>query len=103
MENLILRAEADYLLASKVYPVVEDNGVRESEVTHGVLSKKLDNLLTSDFGEWHHFDPFSEVVGGYQQEPQLRLCSGEWTNHIQSPLHEEPRTLQNVKIITRSV
>jgi len=55
-------------------------------------TKETYNLLTSDFGEWHRFDPFGEVVSGYHQESQLRLCSGEWTNHVQPPLHEGPRT-----------
>ena len=70
---------------------------------HDVLPKKLDNLLISDFGEWHHFDLFGEVVGGFQQKPQLRLRSGEWTNHVQPPLHEEPRTSQSVEVGTRSI
>jgi len=52
------------LACCKVCPVVGDNAV-EFEVTHDVLPKKLDNLLTSDFGECHRFDPFSEVVGSY--------------------------------------
>jgi len=45
--------------------LVADNGVQESEATHDVLLKKLDNLLINDFGEWHRFDPFGEVVVGY--------------------------------------
>ena len=49
--NLVLRAEVGHLLAGKVYPFVVDNGVGESRATHNVLSKKLDNLLTSDFEE----------------------------------------------------
>jgi len=65
MDKLILGAEAGHLLAGKVCSVVGDNSVGESKVTHDVLPKKLDNLLTSDFGEWHCFDPFSEIVGGY--------------------------------------
>ena len=48
-----------------ICPIVGYNGVVESEATHDVLPKKLDNLLTNDFGEWHHFDLFGEVVGGY--------------------------------------
>jgi len=55
--DLILRAEAGHLLTIKVCPVVRDNGVRESKVTYDVLPKKLNNLLSSDFGEWHHFYP----------------------------------------------
>jgi len=66
MGNLILRAEVGYLLAGKICPVVRDNGVIESEATYNVLPMKLDNLLTSDFGECHRFDPFCEVVSGYQ-------------------------------------
>jgi len=64
--NLILSAKADNLLAGKVCPVVGDNGVGESEATYDVLPKNFDNLLSSDFEEWHRLDPFSEVVGGYQ-------------------------------------
>jgi len=84
--DLILRAEAGHLLAGKICPVVGDNGVGDFEATHGVPPKKLDNLLSSDLGEWYRFDPFGEVVGGYQQESQLRLCSGEWTNLAQPPI-----------------
>jgi len=68
MGGLILRAEVCHLLAGKVCPVVRDNGVGESKATHDVLLKKLDNLLTSDFGKWHRFDPFGEVVSDYQQK-----------------------------------
>jgi len=53
------------LLAGKVCSVVGDNGVGESEATHDILPKKLDNLLISDFRKWHCFNPFGEVVGGY--------------------------------------
>ena len=48
--DLILRAEADYLLACKVCSVVGDNVVGVFEATHDVLLKQLDNLLSSDFG-----------------------------------------------------
>ena len=56
MGDLILRAEVGHLLAIKVCPVVGDNVVGESEATHNILPMKLDNLLSNDFGEWHHFD-----------------------------------------------
>jgi len=49
--DLILRAEAGHLLTGKVCPIVRDNGMGESEATHDILSKKFDNLLSSDFGE----------------------------------------------------
>jgi len=49
--DLILRAEVVHLLAGKLCPIIGDNGLRESEATHDVLSKKLDTQLTSDFGE----------------------------------------------------
>ena len=39
--NLIFRVEVGHLLAGKVCPIVRDNGVRESEATHDVLSKNL--------------------------------------------------------------
>ena len=71
--DLIRRAEVGHLLVGKICHVIEDNGVGESEATHDILPKKLYNLLTSDFGEWHRFDLFGEVVSGYQQKPQLRL------------------------------
>ena len=58
----------------------------ESEATYDVLPKKLDNLLTSDFGEWQHFGPFGEAAGGSQQEPQLRLCSGEGLRIVWRPV-----------------
>jgi len=53
MNDLILRAEVGHLFAGKVCPIVRDNGVGESEATHDVLPKKLNNLLTNDFREWH--------------------------------------------------
>ena len=48
---ILYSAEVGHLLASKVYPVVGDNGVGESEATHNVLPEKFDNLLSSDFKE----------------------------------------------------
>jgi len=53
---LILSAEGDHLLAGKVYPIVGDNSVGEAELTHDVLPKEFDNLLSSDFGEWHRLN-----------------------------------------------
>jgi len=100
--DLILRAKVDHLLAGKVCPIVKDIGVGEFEATHDVLPKKLDNMVTSDFREWHRFDPFGELVDGYQQEPQLRLSSRECINYGQPLLHKGPRTLQSVKADTRS-
>ena len=79
MGYLILNAEAGHLLAGKVCPVVRDNGVGGSDMTRDVFPKNFDNLLSSDFEEWHCVHPFG---GGYQQEPQLRLYLGEWTNYI---------------------
>ena len=52
MGDLILRAEAGHLLDGKVCPVVRDNSVEQPEATRDVLTKKFDNLLSSDFGEW---------------------------------------------------
>ena len=49
--DLIRRAEVGHLLAGKICHIIGDNGVGESEATHDILPKKLDNLLTSDFGE----------------------------------------------------
>ena len=46
-------------------------------MTRFVLPEELDNLLLDDFGERHCLDLFGEIVGGYQQELQLRLRSGE--------------------------
>ena len=56
--------EAGNLLAGKVCPVIGDYGVGEFEATHDVLPKKFD--LSSDFREWLCFNPFGEVVSGYQ-------------------------------------
>ena len=66
-------------LLTKFVPLSEIMVWGESEATHDVLLKKFDNLLSSDFGEWHHLDAFGEVISGYQQEPQVKLCSREWT------------------------
>jgi len=85
MANLVLGAEAGYLLAGKVRFIVGDDGVGGPEATHYVLPKKLDNLLPGDFREWHCLDPFGEIVSGYQQELQLRLRSGEWSTYVQPP------------------
>ena len=63
--DLVFRIEVSHLLVGKVYPIVIDNGVGKSKVTHDVLPKKLNSLLTSNFGEWHRFNPFGEVIGGY--------------------------------------
>ena len=61
----VFRTKVSHLLVGKVYPIVRDNCMGKSKATHDVLPKKLDSLLTSNFGEWHHFDPFGEVIGGY--------------------------------------
>ena len=65
MGDLVLKAEVGYLLAGKFCPVVRDNSIGESKATHDVLPKKLDNLLTNDFEEWHRFNPFGEIVSSY--------------------------------------
>ena len=64
MDDFILSAELGHLLAGKACPVVGDNGVGESKVTHNVFSKKFDNLLSNDFEECHHLYSFGEVVDG---------------------------------------
>ena len=101
--NLILNAEAGHFLTDKVCSVVRENDVRESEAIHDVLPNKFDNLLSNNFGEWHCLNLFGELVGGYQLEPQLRLCLGEWTNYVQPPLHEGLRTPQSMEVSTRPI
>ena len=68
MCDLVLIIETRHLLTGEVRPIVKNNGVGESEVAHYVLPKELENLLPSDFREWHCLDSFGEVVGGYQEE-----------------------------------
>jgi len=65
MFDFVLDAETGHFLTCKVSYVVENDSAGESKATHYVLLEKLDNQLHGDFGEWHHFDPFGEVVGGY--------------------------------------
>ena len=48
MGDLVLDADAGYLLAGKVRSVIKD-GVGVPEATCYVLPKKLDNLLLGDF------------------------------------------------------
>jgi len=66
MCDFLLDRETGHLPAGKVCSTVGDNGVGEFEATHYVLLEKLDNLFPYDFREWHHLDPFGEVVGVYE-------------------------------------
>ena len=60
MGNLVLSIEGGYLFAGKVCRVVGDVGVGEPEVTHDVLPKEFDNLLSSDLREWRRLDQFGK-------------------------------------------
>ena len=71
--DLVRGTKASYLLAGKVYSIVKDYGIGELKAVHYVLPEELVNMLPGDFKERHCFDPFGEIVGGYQQKPQLRL------------------------------
>jgi len=103
MGDLILSTEARHLLAGKYSPIFKDNSVGEPEATYDVLPKKFDNMLPSDLRERHCLNPFGEVIGGYQQEPQLKLCQRKWTNYIKPPLHEGPSAPQGVEVSTQPV
>ena len=87
MGDPVLGAEADYLFAGKVHSIVIDDSVGEPEATHYILPEELGDLFPSDFREQDCLDPFGEVVGGHYKKSQLRLHLGEWSNHVQPPLH----------------
>jgi len=48
VSDFVLITKVGYLSAGEVCPVVRDDGVGAPEVTHGVLPKEFDNLLSSD-------------------------------------------------------
>jgi len=100
MDDLVLGVKAGHLLA-KFVPLSEmmvwGNPKRHTMFCQGTY------LLPGGFGERHRLDPLGEVVGGYQQKPQLKLRSGEWSNCVQPPLHEGSRVAQGVKVSTRPV
>jgi len=64
--DLVRGTKASYFLAGKVYSIVKDYGIGELKALHYVLPEELDNMLPGDFKERHCFDPFGEIVGGYQ-------------------------------------
>ena len=53
-------------LLAKFVPLSDTMVRGKPEAAHYVLSKKLDKLLSGDFGEWHCLNPFGEVVDCYQ-------------------------------------
>ena len=64
MGNVVFDAEVGYLLTGEISSIVKDDCVRDSDVTHYVLSEEFDNLMPTDFRERYCLDPFGEVVGG---------------------------------------
>ena len=74
----------------------------ELKTINYVLLEELD-LLPSDFQERYYLDPFGEVVGGHQQELQMRLYLEKWSNYVQSLLLERPRIVQGMEVSAWSV
>jgi len=64
MGRLVLGAKARHLPTHEVGPVVEDDGMRQFDVTHDVLPEEFSNLLSYDVEERYCFYPLYEVVRG---------------------------------------
>ena len=89
--------------ARKVGSVVGDDSMRKLEVKNDVLPKELHYLLSYDLEEWHRLYPLGEVVGGYQEEPELWQNLQERAHHIEPPLHKGSEAPKSVKDFTRPV
>jgi len=63
--NLALEIESRHLIAHEVGPIIRDDGVRKSKVTHDILPEELNNLLSCDIKERCCFHLFSKVVCGH--------------------------------------
>ena len=48
--DLVLGAQACHLHTCKVGPIIRDDGMEKSKVTHDVLSEELNNLPPCDIG-----------------------------------------------------
>jgi len=99
--DVVFDAEASYLLAGEVGSIVRDDSVGNPVAAYYVLLEELDNLLPADLRDQYCLNPLGKVVGGDQQETQLRLCSWEKSDYVQSPLHEGPRVAQGVEVRAR--
>ena len=51
MSDFVLGAEARHFPAREVGPVVGDDGLGKSKVTHDILPEEFDTLLPYDIGE----------------------------------------------------
>jgi len=75
------------MLAREIGSMVENEGTRKPEETNDVLPKEFHYLLSRDLGERHRLYLLGEVIGGYQEEPELGQSSWEKAHYIKSPLH----------------
>ena len=71
--------------------------MRKPEATNDVLPKELFYLLSCDLGEWHCLYPLGKVVGGYQEEPELRESLQERPT-TSSPHYKGPGAVKSVKV-----
>ena len=76
MGDFILRAEVHHMLACEASSIVGDNGMRKPKATSKILPKQFHYLLSHDLGERHRLYPLDEVVGGYEEEPELGQSHG---------------------------
>ena len=75
MGDLILGAQARHLPAHKVGPVVRDDGVGKSEVTHDVLPEGLNNLQHCDIEERYFYLYFRRLLGPETFGPNIGCLS----------------------------
>ena len=89
----LFRAELLEFFRCKVGLVVGDDAVRGAEPA-GYPLEEIDCRHRRLIGHWYRLDPLGEFVDGDQQMrvPSVRRRR-EWTNHVESPLGEDRKSV----------
>ena len=85
-------AEVLEVLVVELPSIVGDDGVRQSEPEDDGLLDEVLHLPLGDLRQGLGLDPLREVVDGDNDELPLARRWWEWTENVDSPLGEGPRS-----------
>ena len=79
---MVVIAECQELTTGELCPVVDDDGIWDSEPVDDIR-KEQHCLLGFDLGDWTSLDPFGEFVDGYEQMGIAPGCLLQRPNLVQ--------------------
>jgi len=83
-------AEGEEISVRDLSPIICQQSMRYSEMTHDVLSYKALELFSRYGCQWFSLDPFCKIINPHQQKVALSLPWGKRAYDVHSPHGEGP-------------